>query len=159
MKSKTPYLLRAVHAWIIDNGLTPYVLVDATYEGVCVVEEHIRGGKIVLNIDAEAIDNLCLDDDSISFTAYFGASSQATQIYVPMGAIKAIFAQELGDGITFEEEAPHSLVKKLSTAAKKKILQKVAVKRSKTKDKAAKDKTVKDTAQKKANKPFLKVVK
>ena len=106
----------------------------------------------------------------MAFSSSFGASSQATQIYVHMGgAIKAIFAQELGDGITFEEEAPHSLVKKLSTAAKKKILQKVAVKRSKTKDKAAKDtsakdksdkdKAGKDTAQKKANKPFLKVVK
>ena len=154
MKSKTPYLLRAVHAWIIDNGLTPYVLVDANYEGVCVVEDHVRGGKIVLNIDAEAIDNLCLDDDSISFTAYFGAASEATQIYVPMGAVKAIFAQELGDGITFEEEEPRSLAKKLSTAAKKKILQKVAVKRSKTKDK-----TEKTAAEKKETKPFLKVVK
>ncbi len=34
MSSKTPYLVRAMHEWILDNGLTPYLMVDATLEGV-----------------------------------------------------------------------------------------------------------------------------
>ena len=52
--------------------MTPHVLVDATVEGVCVVEDFIKDGKIMLNIDHDAVDHLALDDESISFTAYFG---------------------------------------------------------------------------------------
>jgi Stringent starvation protein B len=29
MTSNRPYLLRAMYEWIADNGLTPYILVDA----------------------------------------------------------------------------------------------------------------------------------
>ena len=151
MKSKKPYLLRAIHAWIVDNGLTPYVLVDATVPGVCVVEEFIRDGKIVLNVDGDAVDNLCLEDESISFTAYFGAANTPKQIYVPLEAVKSIFAHEIGDGITFEDEKLNSLTQRLSTAAKEKIMKKLAVKRGKTKE--ASEKTPKK------DKSFLKVVK
>ena len=28
--SKRPYLIRAMHAWMMDNGETPHVIVDAT---------------------------------------------------------------------------------------------------------------------------------
>ena len=28
-ESNRPYLLRAIYDWISDNGLTPYILVDA----------------------------------------------------------------------------------------------------------------------------------
>ena len=151
MKSKKPYLLRAIHAWIVDNGLTPYVLVDATMPEVCVVEDFIRDGKIVLNIDGDAVDNLCLEDESISFTAYFGAANTPKQIYVPLEAVKSIFAHEIGDGITFEDEKLNSLTQRLSTAAKEKIMKKLAVKRGKTKE--TPEKTVKK------DKSFLKVVK
>ena len=34
MSSNRPYLLRAMYDWISDNGLTPYILVDATAPGV-----------------------------------------------------------------------------------------------------------------------------
>lgn len=150
MKSKKPYLLRAIHSWIVDNGLTPYVLVDATKPGVCVVEDFIKDGKIVLNIDEDAVDNLCLDDGSISFTAYFGPKNEAKQMYAPMESIIAIFANEIGDGITFEEEKNEGLAKRISSAAKEKILKKLAVKRSKTKE---------GPATKEVKKPSLKVVK
>ncbi len=150
MKSKKPYLLRAIHSWIVDNGLTPYVLVDATKPGVCVVEDFVRDGKIVLNIDEDAIDNLCLDDDSISFTAYFGAGNEAKQLYVPMEAVQAIFANEISDGITFEEEKTSSLTSRISTAAKEKVLKKIAVRRGKKEG---------DKKKKETTKPSLKIVK
>lgn len=158
MKSKKPYLLRAIHAWIVDNGMTPHVLVDATVDGVCVVQDFVQEGKIMLNIDQDAVDHLALDDDSISFTAYFGQHNTAEQMYVPMEAIIAIFAQEIGDGITFENEAPSSLTRKLGMAAKKKILQKVAARR-KSADSSKKTST--DTADKpkKKDTSFLKIVK
>jgi stringent starvation protein B len=150
MKSKKPYLLRAIYSWIVDNGLTPYVLVDATKEGVCVVEEFIRDGKIVLNIDEDAVDNLCLDDDSISFTAYFGSANEAKQLYAPIESVLAIFANEIGDGITFDEEKPATLKQRISSAAKDKILKKIAVRRGKSED-SSKKKTI--------EKPSLKIVK
>ena len=28
-----PYLLRALHEWMVDNGLTPHLLVDAKVDG------------------------------------------------------------------------------------------------------------------------------
>ena len=34
MSSNRPYLLRAMYDWIADNGMTPYILVDAAAPGV-----------------------------------------------------------------------------------------------------------------------------
>ena len=34
MSSHRPYLLRALYEWVVDNGMTPHVLVDATQPGV-----------------------------------------------------------------------------------------------------------------------------
>ena len=34
MTSNRPYLVRALYQWIADNGLTPYLLVDAGRTGV-----------------------------------------------------------------------------------------------------------------------------
>jgi stringent starvation protein B len=140
MKSKKPYLLRAIHAWIVDNGMTPHVLVDATVEGVCVIQDFVKDGKIVLNIDHDAVDNLVLDDDSISFTAYFGKLNTPEQMYVPMAAVMATLAQ------------------KLSSAAKKKILQKVAARRHST-DSHKKTGAESSDKPKKKDTSFLKVVK
>ena len=34
MSSNRPYLLRALYQWIEDNQMTPYLLVDASRDGV-----------------------------------------------------------------------------------------------------------------------------
>ena len=34
MTSSRPYLIRAIHEWILDNDLTPHIVVDAVAEGV-----------------------------------------------------------------------------------------------------------------------------
>jgi len=34
LTSTRPYLIRAIRDWVVDNGLTPQILVDATVEGV-----------------------------------------------------------------------------------------------------------------------------
>jgi stringent starvation protein B len=48
--SRRPYLLRAMHQWMTDSGLTPHVLVDAGVTGVDVPKEFVREGRIVLNV-------------------------------------------------------------------------------------------------------------
>ncbi len=102
MTSKKPYLIRAFYDWIVDNQLTPYVLVDATYPGVQVPGEHVQNGHIVLNISPVATRGLLLENDRVVFTARF--SGQTEQLYFPPHAVLEIYAKENGRGIAFTVE-------------------------------------------------------
>ena len=55
MTPNRPYLLRALYEWILDNGMTPYLLVDATVPGTQVPVQHVENGRIILNILPEAV--------------------------------------------------------------------------------------------------------
>jgi stringent starvation protein B len=102
MTSSRPYLVRAMYQWIIDNGMTPHILVDAAADGVLVPEAHIQDGKIVLNIAPMAIQGLTLGDADITFSARFGGKSQ--NLSVPQPAVLAIYARENGQGMMFSED-------------------------------------------------------
>lgn len=102
MTSNKPYLIRAIYDWIVDNNLTPYVLVNAEYPGVQVPQEHVHNGKIVLNISPHACRGLHLENDRVVFTARF--SGVTVQIFVIPAAILAIYAKENGRGMEFGEE-------------------------------------------------------
>lgn len=102
MTSTRPYLLRAIHEWIIDNGLTPYLLVDATHDKVEVPQEYVNDGKIILNISPNAVNKLQLDNDWISFSARF--SGRSVEIFIPVAATLAIYAKENGKGMVFQPE-------------------------------------------------------
>jgi stringent starvation protein B len=102
MSSNRPYLLRAIYDWITDNQLTPYVLVDATAEGVRVPPQVVKNGQVVLNLAMRAVANLELGNDCISFQARFSGVSQA--IRVPVQAVLALYAQENGQGMMFPAE-------------------------------------------------------
>ena len=71
-RSKRPYLIRAMHEWMDDNGHTPHIVVDTSFDGVAVPQEHIKDGKIILNISETAAHNLKLTHDAVSFRARFG---------------------------------------------------------------------------------------
>jgi len=102
MSSNRPYLLRAIYDWIADNGLTPYLLIDATKEGVRVPPQVIKNGQVVLNLAMRAVANLDLGNDWISFQARFSGASHA--IHVPLAAVLALYAQENGQGMMFPAE-------------------------------------------------------
>lgn len=102
MTSNRPYLIRAFYDWIVDNNLTPYVLVDASYPGIQVPEEHIQQGFIVLNISPVATRGLLLENDRIVFSARF--SGKTEQIFVSPYAVLEIYAKENGRGIVFTTE-------------------------------------------------------
>ncbi|WP_058452778.1 MULTISPECIES: ClpXP protease specificity-enhancing factor [Legionella] len=102
MTSNKPYLIRAIYDWIVDNDLTPYILVNADYPNVQVPREHVNGGRIVLNISPKACRGLHLENDRIVFTARF--SGQSVQIFVIPAAVLAIYAKENGRGMEFGEE-------------------------------------------------------
>jgi len=102
MTSNRPYLLRALYEWIGDNGMTPYLLVDAGREGVRVPPSAIKDGRVVLNIAARAVAQLELGSQEVRFMARFGGVSQTVQ--VPVSAVMAIYAQETGQGMMLPEE-------------------------------------------------------
>jgi len=97
-----PYLVRAFYEWIVDNDLTPHLMVDADLDGVQVPIEFVVDGQIVLNISPSAVKTLDLGNEWIFFNARFGGIPQ--DIYVPMIAVKAIYAQENGKGMVFTDE-------------------------------------------------------
>ncbi|EFM90191.1 ClpXP protease specificity-enhancing factor [Actinobacillus pleuropneumoniae] len=106
MKPLRPYLYHAYYNWILDNDNTPYLLVNAEYPDVDVPVEFVRDGKIILNIAPRSIGQYVINDESISFNARF--QGMLRDIYIPFGATEAIYAQETGDGILFQDEAYYS---------------------------------------------------
>ena len=55
MSPKRPYLLRAFYEWIVDNNMTPHILVDARSNQVSVPRQFVKDGRIVLNISPTAV--------------------------------------------------------------------------------------------------------
>ena len=107
LTSQRPYLLRAIYEWIVDNGMTPHVLVDATLPGVRVPQHAVQDGRIVLNIADRAVGRLRMDNDSLTFSARFGGISQ--NVVVPMYAVVALYTRETGQGIRMPDEDPPDL--------------------------------------------------
>jgi len=99
MTSNQPYLLRAFCDWIVDNGLTPYIVVDADLPGVEVPRQFVKDGQIVLNVSPSACVNLNVGLEGVAFQARF--SGQPMQVFVPSIAVSAIYARENGAGTVF----------------------------------------------------------
>jgi len=100
--STKPYMLRAMHEWCVDNNLTPHLIV-AVNNQTRVPMAYVKDGEIVLNINYGATKDLHIDNESVVFSARFGGVSQ--NIYIPMSAVKGIFARENGRGMFFEADA------------------------------------------------------
>jgi stringent starvation protein B len=97
--STKPYMIRAIHEWCVDNNLTPHLLVAV--DAQCRVPmAYVKEGEIVLNLNYAATKDLHMDNEAISFSARFGGVSQ--NLYVPMHAVKGIFARENSQGMFFE---------------------------------------------------------
>lgn len=104
LTSSRPYLIRAIYEWIVDNDLTPQLVVDAQAPGVDVPRAYVSEGQIVLNVSTTAVRALELGIEQIRFDARF--AGQATAISFPTRAVKAILARENGAGMSFPAEEP-----------------------------------------------------
>ncbi|MGD0959658.1 MAG: ClpXP protease specificity-enhancing factor [Methylomonas sp.] len=102
MTSLKPYLIRSIYEWLVDNNLTPHLLVNAEYPGSVLPTNFIENGKIVLNIRPEAVQGLLLGNEEIQFNARF--AGKAMHITTPTKAILAIYAKENGKGMVFDIE-------------------------------------------------------
>jgi len=101
-RSTKPYLIRAVHEWACDSGLTPYISVKVD-DNTRVPAEHVRNGEIVLNLGYDATHRLTIGNDVIQFSARFGGVSR--ECSVPVSAVQGIFARENGQGLFFPAES------------------------------------------------------
>jgi len=128
MTSNKPYLIRALYEWLVDNDATPHIMVDTSIPDVMIPQGIDKDGRVVLNIDGLAVQGLEMTNEYIAFSARFSGVSQ--QIYIPVGAVLAIYSMEDGEGMMFAGEADPA---------------------------GGSASAVKDNAQK--NKPGLKVVK
>ena len=106
MTSSKPYLIRGLYEWLLDNQSTPYILADASYDGVMIPRGIATDGKIVLNLAPSAIQNLEMTNDHVSFSARFNGVAQ--DVYCPMASILAIYARENGEGMMFNQEAENT---------------------------------------------------
>ncbi len=102
MSSNRPYLIRALYEWIVDNGLTPHLLVNAEAEHVVVPQQFVQEGRIVLNVAPGAVRDLELGNDWILFGARFGGIPM--QVSAPPAAVLGIFAKENSRGMLFPED-------------------------------------------------------
>jgi stringent starvation protein B len=93
-----------MHEWMVDNALTPHIVVDASSADVNVPPENIKENKIVLNVSYAATRGLVLGNDTVAFEARFNGVPRA--VSVPIESVLGIYARESGQGMVFAEESP-----------------------------------------------------
>lgn len=102
MTSRKPYLIRSLYEWLLDNEVTPFILVDTSLEQVSIPKGIATDGKVVLNLAPGAIQNLEMTNQYLSFSARFNGVAQ--DIFCPMASVLAIYARENGEGMMFSVE-------------------------------------------------------
>jgi stringent starvation protein B len=99
LTSTKPYMVRAIHEWCVDNQLTPHLLV-AVNSSTRVPMAFVKDGEIVLNLNYSATKDFHFSNEAIIFSARFGG--MPNELFIPMSAVKGIFARENGQGMFFE---------------------------------------------------------
>lgn len=102
MTNNRPYIVSALYEWIVDNDCTPYILIDSQWPGINLPPQFTDEEEIVLNISPVAIRDLNITHEDISFMARF--NNEAYNIVIPINATLAIYAQENGQGMVFDQE-------------------------------------------------------
>jgi stringent starvation protein B len=87
---------------LIDSDEVPYVLVDATIDGVQVPSEHVEDGQIVLNLGPTAVRDLVMEEEFVMCSSRFGG--RTFELILPMGALRAIYGRDSGLGMVFPDD-------------------------------------------------------
>jgi stringent starvation protein B len=117
MTPKKPYLIRAIYEWLLDNQMTPHLLVNTSFDGVQVPREFINDNQIVLNISDGAVQNFHADNDWISFSARF--SGKPMELFIPIIAVQSIYGKENNEGMFFPSDDTPPPPKKTLQSVKK----------------------------------------
>ena len=99
--STKPYLIRSIYEWCMDSGFTPYVSVKAN-SSLDLPKEYVKNDEIVFNIGNDAVQDLVIANEQISFMARFNGVPK--KIEIPIVAVQGIFAKEVNQGMAFSVE-------------------------------------------------------
>jgi stringent starvation protein B len=99
MTPKRPYYFRAMYEWILDNQLTPHIVVDTETPDVSVPPGFSEDGRITLNLAPLAVSGFAMNNEGLEFKASF--SGKLMHLYIPMHAIIAIYALENNHCLVF----------------------------------------------------------
>ncbi|MCR5536284.1 MAG: hypothetical protein K6F05_02615 [Succinivibrio sp.] len=97
MSSFKPYLFTAYYNWIVDNDVTPHLLIDVSVKGVQVPLQYAQNNSMVLSIAPAAIADYQINDKGIGFKARFHGESE--QVIVPFKAMRQLIAFETGGAL------------------------------------------------------------
>lgn len=147
MTSNKPYIVGAFYDWISDNELTPYIVVDVSVMGVQVPMAFVNDGQIVLNISSTAVGSIVMGESAIEFSARFGGKLE--HLYVPYGAIAAIYAKENGAGTSLPIEHAEEVDEEIASSPELQSVDSTQASAESKEDNEKKDKP----------RPTLKVVK
>lgn len=115
MTPKRPYILRALYEWLVDNELTPHLVVDAQWPHTYVPRQYVQDGQIVLNVAPGAVQSLQMSNDTVQFFARFNGVEQ--KVVLPLGSLLALYARENGAGTIFEPEEAYIAEAEAATEA------------------------------------------
>lgn len=107
LSPRRPYMLRAFYDWILDNELTPHIVVEADWPGTEVPQEFVKDGQITLNVHPDALTGFQMGPLDLQFQARFNGVPR--RIFIPYGALLAIYARENGAGTLFEPEPAYDI--------------------------------------------------
>ena len=113
--STKSYFIRALHEWCTDNGFTPHLLVSVDAQ-TKVPMGYVKDGEIVLNLNYAATKDLHIGNEAVTFSARFGGVSN--NLYVPIDAVRGIFARENGQGMFFQAEPQSEITADQTDASK-----------------------------------------
>lgn len=97
MTSNRPYLIRAIYEWVVDNDLTPMLVVrnGGTEFGTALEDDQLT----VYNISPRAVRDLVIDEESIRFHARFQGVSK--HMVLDVEKVARIFCRENNEGLIF----------------------------------------------------------
>jgi stringent starvation protein B len=98
-------LIKGLLDWMVEEDLTPYLVVNANLESVQVPKAFVQGdGTITLSLSGHAVRNFAVEADGLGFNSRF--QGQPHSIWVPIGAILGLVSRETSDGLWFPENQP-----------------------------------------------------
>ena len=102
ISSRVPYLLQPLLEWLLDNDMTPYLIVNTLIPEVSFPAGFAQpDGRIIFSVSPNAVRNFTIEKDYVLFDSRFSGSP--FEVYVPMRAVLALVSKETGDGMWFPE--------------------------------------------------------
>lgn len=99
--STKPYLIRSIYDWCCDSGFTPYISVKVS-DNLDVPKQYVRNNEIIFNISVDAVHQLIITNETVSFTARF--DGVVKKLEIPVDAVTGIFSKEVNQGISFSSD-------------------------------------------------------